>query len=1215
MTRTTRTPRAWLRPRDRPGTPGARAPGRATTAAVLAAAVVASGLAYTALRPDDSPPDRDGPGTAARKPAAAPVTEPDAAAEAARTGRKTEATAARTANSRTWARPDGLMATQFHSAAVHARSGDSWLPIDLDLRRTGHGWEPTLSNTRLVFSAGSRSGGSPAAGPPVAGSPAAGSPAAGSSAIGSSATGGQRSGSADRASRTAPRGPLQHAVPRQGPGQAPANTASANPLATMYVGTHTIQLTWPGTVPVPVIDGNRALYPEIFPGADLVLTADDIGFAPVLVLKNRQAAAHPLAQRLDYGLSSETLSFRLDPLSGVVSAHDADGEETALSPSPLMWDSSGLPAVTDGEVGASAQPTEAETSGPADPGPTVPEQSPSPSELPPESDEQADPEGEVLPTATDGPQTEPAEPVLPTAPAEPTPEPSRTGTTETLGLPSLNGPAPDSRGEVIESDLGEASWTLTPDQEFLADPATTYPVFVDPAFTKPTVSWTTAYSRHPNATFYNGKGFNKGGTHEARVGYESDTWGTSRSFFNIGLGGRLDGVQIKSAVLITLSTYSWSCSPRSMSVHLTSEVNGRTNWRNAPKLHDGNKQVTRSFANGYKAACPDKHVNFSLRAAVQKRVDAGDDDTITFGMRARDENSQYAWKKFRAVNGGPVLEIVYNRRPDTPTHLDLGPEAKCTTTKPYVAVGADAVTLTARASDKDGNLDYLDFDLWPTGSWDNGGDRLGSAGRIDVGGDRDAALRTTSAHSIKNFASGTVFSWRVRAVDDAKATSSYTPAQTPCRFVYDKNAPKPPRVSSTDFPNADSAENGFGNDGEDSNWSVKKFGTPGTFTVRALNSDVVRYEYGFNSEVYTGSVNRTAGSSTSTGATISNAKPPAAGPNVLYVRVIDQAGNVSQPTKYFFYVTPRDQADAAGDFSGDRLPDMMVVTEGGNLALYPSQGHSDQVERGTGDLDYSMSGAYRANPDKDPNGDDKPPYVPAASGHFKGALITHNGDLYGGDGLQDLVVRVGGRLWVYPGDGYGAVNIDRRREILLPGNAPSPASFTQIVAAGDVTGDGRTDFFVTVGDALWVFTGYHGATVEQATRLTSAPWLERDIVSGHDVSGDGVADLVYRSDVGKLRLRKGKPATGGGTDLVSLASEANSLGGVDTVYGSANWTVASVPFVMGTPDADGDSVPDIWAVRSDGSVRFHPGSRTALTGDGGMMIVPNSRWRTRIAVG
>ena len=111
-----------------------------------------------------------------------------------------------------------------------------------------------------------------------------------------------------------------------------------------------------------------------------------------------------------------------------------------------------------------------------------------------------------------------------------------------------------------------------------------------------------------------------------------------------------------------------------------------------------------------------------------------------------------------------------------------------------------------------------------------------------------------------------------------------------------------------------------------------------------------------------------------------------------------------------------------------------------------------------------------------------PLYASPPKEHFKDALITHNGDIYGGDGLQDLVVRLGQRLWVYPGDGYGAVNMDKRVEILLPEGAPNPSVLDQIMSAGDATSDGRTDFFATVGDALWVFTGYHGATIDQATR-------------------------------------------------------------------------------------------------------------------------------------
>ncbi|MEU2598562.1 DNRLRE domain-containing protein [Streptomyces hirsutus] len=1161
MTRTERTRRRRL-------------PGSRTTAVVLTAALAAAGITFVGLGLDDS----GSHGEPRRDRSAKSVTEAAAVARAQKTGKAVEVTASRTARSTTWARPDGRMAKELHSSPIRAKVGGGWKDIDYDLHRTEDGWEPKATNARMVFSAGSKKG--------------------------------PQAQEDRRASRsTARRVSLLN-------GAETAADETMSPLVTLTVDGHDIQLTWPGTVPAPVIDGSRALYPEIFPGADLVLTADDDGFAQLLVLKNRQAAADPRAQQLSYGITSPDLTFRLDPVTGVLSAENFYAQEIAVSPTPLMWDSSGAPAVTDGAVGATAQPTTSETPGPTESATDAPSDSPSPTQELIETDEQADTNPETLPAASDGPEVTESESPLPSAPAEPTPAPTPTGPAATLGLAGLDGPSPDSRGELVEADLSGANWVLTPDLSFLDDPATTYPVFVDPSVKKHTQNWTTAYSRHPNATFYNGKGFNKGGTHEARVGFESDTWGTSRSYFNIAFDKDLKGTKITSAKLRMLETYSWSCSARSMSVHLTGAVNGHTNWKNAPKLTDGNKFATKSFAHGYKSGCRDAYETFDVKKAAQKRADEGK-DMITFGLRARDEDSQYAWKKFRA-NGdhAPVLELVYNRKPTVDSKsLDLGPDGKCTTTEPYVRMGSGNLTFTARASDKDKNLDYLDFDLWPTGKWDTTGDVLGSVGKVSAGGDKGTALRTTSGFSTSKLSSGTLYSWRVRAIDDANSTSGYTPAKTPCRFVLDTTAPRPPKVSSTDFPNADGSENGFGNDAEDADWSTKKFGTPGAFTVRALNSDVVRYEYGFNSASYTGSLARTSGTATSVSATLANTKPPTAGPNVLYVRTVDGAGNVSQPTKYFFYVTPRDQADAPGDFTGDKLPDMAVVTEGGNLAMYPSQAVTD-LTKGSGDLDYSMSGAYRGNPDKDPNGDDLPPFVAASSGHFKGALITHNGDIYGGDGLQDLVARVGGKLWVYPGDGYGAVNVDERREILLPDGAPSPADLTQFVSAGDATGDGRPDFFATIGDELWVFTGYHGATIDQAIRLWASGWVSRDIVTALDISGDGVTDLVYRSDSsGRLLLRKGIAKSGGGVDLASLGNAGSSAGGADSEYGAAGWSVSSIPLLMGTPDANGDSIPDVWTVRSNGSVRFYAGSRTVLSGSGTEIISPASYWKTRIAIG
>lgn len=55
---------------------------------------------------------------------------------------------------------------------------------------------------------------------------------------------------------------------------------------------------------------------------------------------------------------------------------------------------------------------------------------------------------------------------------------------------------------------------------------------------------------------------------------------------------------------------------------------------------------------------------------------------------------------------------------------------------------------------------------------------------------------------------------------------------------------------------------------------------------------------------------------------------------------------------------------------------------------------------------------------------------------------------------------------------------------------------------------------------------------------------------------------------------------------------------------------------MGTPDANGDGIPDIWTLRVDGAVRFYAGSRTALSG-AGTEIVGNGDggWKNKMAIG
>ncbi|WP_455711369.1 DNRLRE domain-containing protein [Streptomyces gardneri] len=1122
---------------------------RRVSAMVVAAALAAGGITYAGFQAGSSDRATTHPADGKSKPAERKVDEASAASLARKAGKPVEVTALRTTRSTTWARPDGLMTKKLHASPIWAKVGEEWKKIDTTLKRTAKGWEPAATNTGLVFSAGGGSG-------------------------------------TDRASRgQAHRIALVKSLKTEGEADSPLVILTVGGTAEIPE-THEIQLTWPGTVPAPVIDGSRALYPEILPGADLVLTAEDDGFAQLLVVKNRQAASDPRVAQLSYGLSSPTLTFSLDSSSGIVTAEDLDGQEVALSPTPLMWDSSGAPAVTDGELGASSQPTASESpeTPPATTSPAEPSPSTSTEEL---ADDDIDPEAEVLPTATDESAPTITDGPLPPIPAEPTPAPSRTDNAATLSLPLLNGPSPESRGDIVEAELGDGTWLLTPSQDFLNDPATVYPVFIDPTVKKHTLDWTTAYSRHRNATFFNGKDFNPSGTHEARVGFESDTWGTSRSFFNIEYDTTLEGAKIRKATLRMLETYSWSCSARAMSVHVTSPINGRTNWKNAPPLNDSNLAAPpRSFAHGYnKSQCGDEFETFNVLGAAQKAADQGK-SMITFGMRARNEDSQFSWKKFQADGDfAPYLELTYNRPPSAPINLDLGPDFRCTTKPPYVRVGSSNLTFTASASDEDGNLDYLDFALWPTNKWSTTGDMLKSTGTVSVGSSTTTATRTTPGFSTGGLESNTVYSWSVRAVDSAGASSVYMP-KVPCRFIWDATPPKSPKVTSTVFPNADGKDNDFGNEPEDSNWSKIKFGSTGTFTFQAFDSDVVRFEYGFNANDYSIPVPRTTNPITV------SVKPPTAGPNVLYVRVVDQTDHVSPPTRYFFYVTPRDDADLPGDVTGDKLPDLFTITGGNNLRLFPSQALKDSNPvKGVGTFDYSMSGAYQLNPSKDPNGGDgRPIFIAPPSAHFNGALITHNGDFYGGDGLDDLIARVGGKLWMYPGDGYGAVNVTKRREILLPTGSPSPSSLTQILATGDITGDELPDVLAIAGDDLWAFIGYTGASFSEARLVSGGVWAVRNIVTVDDFNGDDTPDLLFRGidENQGLMLRKGKPS-GAGVDLNSLAFETNSLGGRDITYGTGGWLKAQMPHVIGTPDVNKDNIPDIWAVDAGGTMYFYIG--------------------------
>ncbi|MEU3603563.1 VCBS repeat-containing protein [Streptomyces sp. NPDC006798] len=1072
---------------------------RRTTAGV--AALVAAALGVTLLMPDGG----DGPEPSAAKPPAQadrartggePLTEEAAREKALRTGKPVEVLALRDETSTTVALPDGKFRLSAHSAPIRARVDGEWKSIDTDLERTEGGWRPKATVNPVVFHSGKGKG----------------------KAVSGAAAG------EERGSRGYVRPPLTSPA-------RPADRVEYTDLATFTAEGKELTVGWPGPLPEPEIDGAAALYRNVLKDVDLLLTARDTGFTHVLIVHTAEAAADPALAKISYGLGSPGLTFSLDETNDVLTVRDGAGAEVGGSPSPFMWDSSGKPAVTQGE---------------------------------PPLDKSAKTEG-------------------------------------TFGLTGLLGPQIGTRRAPADATLtgggtGSAVLSITPDKELLTGKDTVYPVFIDPPLYGKTAAWTTAYERYRDTSFWDGANFNSGTT-EGRVGFESTTGGLSRSYYRLTWKSSIKGATISKANFTFRETYSWSCSPSAMAVYQTEDISSATTWAKQPpsKGHIG----TKSFAHGWNSSCPDANVTFDAKSVANNVLAKAGETKITIRMNAVDESKSSAsansWKKFAAEGqSAPRLDVTYTRPPKEPTGLTVNTKA-CDTVSPYTQYGLGNLVFAAGSSDPDGDLASLTFQVW----------YLNGSTKVYV----ETSVRPTSGKASftldkSKLVNGRTYYWHVKATDREDVSSTYAPPGTvSCGFVYDSTAPSSPDVVSADFPE---------DDGNGTKWSEKPFGTKGKFTIKpaAANDGTTKFYWSFNRESYV--EERTA--TVAQGAAGIDLNPPNAGPNILYVKSADSAGNRSvTPTKYLHYVTPSQKDDTPGDVTGDGVADLYVIDATGDLRLYPAEK--------TGDLHTSLKAAHDDGRliELDEDEDGKPDY----GYHWvddtgnNPALITHNGDFVGGDGIQDLVARMpDGKLYVYRGDGYGSVDISERVEVQMPAGAPATSAITQILAVGDITNDKHPEVFATVGDALWVFTGYTGVAFDSAVRLSSTAWTNRDLVSVGDHDKNGAVDLVYRSfDSNRLLLRYGKadPATGG-TLLTSLASAANSATGIDAEYGTG-WSPASIPLMTSTPDVNGDGIPDIWAVTgttNGGKVLFYP-NKPAFGGT--PITVITTDWGAKKALG
>ncbi|MFD1050976.1 DNRLRE domain-containing protein, partial [Kibdelosporangium lantanae] len=214
-------------------------------------------------------------------------------------------------------------------------------------------------------------------------------------------------------------------------------------------------------------------------------------------------------------------------------------------------------------------------------------------------------------------------------------------------------------------DASDRHITIRPDQAFLTDPATTYPVFLDPDH------WCDSCGKQAHAVvqsgFANERNYNKtaGDLNNLKAGYETyDIAGTSRSYIQLNTA-QIAGTVVKSASLNTTLLHSWNCDGATPTgLWLTDAINGDTTWNHQPAWTFGVSTSNVTNCNDAR----DVRMQFEAKSAAQFVADRHAPN-VTFVLASTNENSgTSAWRTFDL---NPYLQVDFNSYPNTPQGMAM----------------------------------------------------------------------------------------------------------------------------------------------------------------------------------------------------------------------------------------------------------------------------------------------------------------------------------------------------------------------------------------------------------------------------------------------------------------------------------------------------------------------------------------------------------------
>jgi hypothetical protein len=424
--------------------------------------------------------------------------------------------------------------------------------------------------------------------------------------------------------------------------------------------------------------------------------------------------------------------------------------------------------------------------------------------------------------------------------------------------------------------------SLSPQESFLSDPKTKYPVTIDPA---PTLK--------PGFDAFVQNSFNsdQSASKELKLGYveEGGTF-KARSFLRWPTSV-LRGKQVTAATMYLWNHWSYSCEAAKWQVWITGGVGTSTNWDNQPAWGGSGKPVVEStMTKGYGVGnCGDGYVTANVRSTFQWAAD-NNASTLTTGIRAsqadEDNGNQKTWKRFSSSEGekDPYISITYNSKPNVPTELSVGGK-RCEPGQPQVFVSRTPYfpNVQAKVTDPDGTERTLRAQFY-----------LAEKGKALPAAPTMQDDATNGTYAIKAIPSGFPLTENLTYVMRVANTDGLDTSDlsVTCEFTVDSAGPaKPPTVTSTIYPECVPAVCNTG--GSAGSSGEFQFGPNGV-------TDVKKYRYWFDGGAKVEVTAATGGAITSV-----QVAPPLAqsglhiddlaigGQRVLHVESVDQAGRSS----------------------------------------------------------------------------------------------------------------------------------------------------------------------------------------------------------------------------------------------------------------------------------------------------------------------------------